>query len=101
QKNLTKLLLIKIWIRDKSIFNNSRLGNLGYALKRALTVLFLTFLATSLVATSYALATSPSLTNAIFSIHPEIDRTLSVSSHQGITGSVSIAAFSHVSSLTG
>jgi len=70
-------------------------------LKRALTVLFLAFLATSLIATSYALATSPSLTNAIFSIHPEIDRTLNVSSHQGITGSVTIANVSPVCSTTG
>ena len=70
-------------------------------MKRALTVLFLTFLATSLIATSYALATSPSLTNAIFSIHPDIDRTLNVSSHQGITGSVTIANVSPVCSITG
>ena len=70
-------------------------------MKRAITVLFLTFLATSLIATSYALATSPSLTNAIFSIHPEIDRTLNVSSHQGITGSVTIANVSPVCSITG
>ena len=70
-------------------------------MKRAFTVLFLAFLATSLTATSYALATSPSLTNAIFSIHPDIDRTLNVSSHQGITGSVTIANVSPVCSITG
>lgn len=70
-------------------------------MKRALTVLFLAFLATSLTATSYALATSLSLTNAIFSIHPDIDRTLNVSSHQGITGSVTIANVSPVCSITG
>ena len=69
-------------------------------MKRALTVLFLAFLATSLTATSYALATSLSLTNAIFSIHPDIDRTLNVSSHQGITGSVTIANVSPVCSIT-
>ena len=70
-------------------------------MKRALTVLFLAFLATSLIATGYALATSPSLTNAIFSIHPDIDQTLNVSSHQGITGSVTIANVSPVCSITG
>ncbi len=70
-------------------------------MKTALTVLFLSFLATSLIATSYALAASPSLTNAIFSIHPEIDRTLNVLSHQGITGSVTIANVSPVCSITG
>ena len=70
-------------------------------MKRALTVLFLAFLATSLIATSYTLATSPSLTNAIFSIHPGIDRTLNGSSHQGITGSVTIGNVSPVCSITG
>ena len=70
-------------------------------MKRALTVLFLAFLATSLIATSYALATSPSLTNAIFSIHSEIDRTLNVSARQGLTGSVTIANVSPVCSITG
>src|SRR5438132_8972993 len=74
---------------------------MGYSLKRALAVLFLSFLATSLIATSYALAASPSLTNAIFSIHPEIDRTLKVLSHQGITGSVTIGNVSPVCSITG
>jgi hypothetical protein len=70
-------------------------------LKRPLILLLLAFLATSLIATSYALATSPSLTNAIFSIHPEIDRTLNISSHHGITGSVTIANVSPVCSITG
>jgi hypothetical protein len=70
-------------------------------LKRTLTVFFLAFLATSLIATSYALATSPSLTNAIFSIHSEIDRTLNVSARQGLTGSVTIANVSPVCSITG
>jgi len=70
-------------------------------LKRALTLLLLAFLATSLIATSYALATSPSLTNATFSIHPQIDRRLNVSSHQGITGTVTIANVSPVCSITG
>ena len=41
------------------------------------------------------------LQTPIFSIHPEIDRTLNVSSHQGITGSVTIANVSPVCSITG
>ena len=70
-------------------------------MKKPLVLLLLAFLATSLIATSYALATTPFLTNAIFSIHPRVDRTQDLSSHQGITGGVTIANVSPVCSLTG
>lgn len=59
------------------------------------------FLATALVATSYAIATTPVFTNTIFSIHPGIDRTRNLSSQQGMTGSVTIANVSPVCSATG
>jgi hypothetical protein len=70
-------------------------------MKKPLVLLLLAFLATSLLATSYALATTPFLTNAIFSIHPGIDRTQNLSSQQGIAGSVTIANVSPVCSVTG
>jgi hypothetical protein len=70
-------------------------------LKKPLTLLLLAFLATSLLATSYALATTAFLTNAIFSIHPGIDRTQNLSSQQGITGSANIANVSPVCTITG
>jgi hypothetical protein len=70
-------------------------------LKKPLVLLLLAFLATSLLATSYALATTPFHTNAIFSIHPGIDRTQNLSSQQGIAGSVTIANVSPVCSVTG
>jgi hypothetical protein len=70
-------------------------------LKKPLVPLLLAFLATSLLATSYALATTPFHTNAIFSIHPGIDRTQNLSSQQGIAGSVTIANVSPVCSVTG
>ena len=69
-------------------------------MKRPIALL-LTFLATSLVATSYALATTPFLTNTIFSIHRDIDRTQNLSSQQGITSSVTIGNVSPVCSVTG
>jgi hypothetical protein len=70
-------------------------------LKKPLVLLLLAFLATSLLATSYELATAPFLTNAIFSIHPGIDRTPNLSSQQGIAGIVTIANVSPVRSVTG
>jgi hypothetical protein len=70
-------------------------------LKKPLVLLLLAFLGTSLLATSYALATTPFITNAIFSIHPGIDRTQNLSSQQGIAGSVTIANVSPVCSVTG
>src|SRR3989442_3333983 len=70
-------------------------------LKKPLVLLLLAFLSTSLIATSYALATTPFLTNAISSIHPRVDRTQDLSSHQGISGGVTIANVSPVCSLTG
>jgi hypothetical protein len=70
-------------------------------LKKPLVLLLFAFLATSLLATSYALATTPFHTNAIFSIHPGIDRTQNLSSQQGIAGSVTIANVSPVCSVTG
>ena len=70
-------------------------------LKKSLVLLLLAFLSTSLIATGYALATTPFLTNAIFSIHPRVDRTQDLSSHQGITGGVTIANISPLCSLTG
>jgi hypothetical protein len=69
-------------------------------LKKALVLLLLAFLATSLLATSYALAT-PSFTSTLFSIHPDINRTQDLTTHQGITGTVTIANVSPVCSLTG
>jgi hypothetical protein len=70
-------------------------------LKRPLALLLLAFLATSLAATSYALATTPSFTNTVFSVHPDVDWTEDLSSHQGITGSVAIVNVSPVCTLTG
>jgi hypothetical protein len=70
-------------------------------LTKPLVLLLLAFLATSLLATSYALATTPFHTYTIFSIHPGIDRTRNLSSQQGIAGSVTIANVSPVCSVTG
>jgi len=70
-------------------------------LKRTLVLLLLVFLATSLLATSYALATSPFLTNAIFSIHRDVDRTQNISTHEGIIGNTKIANVSPLCAVTG
>ena len=70
-------------------------------MKKSFTLLFLMFLATALLATSYAMATTPVLTNTIFSIHPGISRTQNLSSQQGITGRVTIANVSPICSVTG
>jgi hypothetical protein len=68
---------------------------------RPVVLLLLAFLATAVLATGYALATTPSLANTIFSIHPGIDRTQNLGSQQGIAGSVTIANISPVCSVTG
>jgi hypothetical protein len=70
-------------------------------LKRPIAILLLTFLATSLVATSYALATTPFLTNTIFSLRRDIDRTQNISTQQGITGNTKIANVSPICAVTG
>jgi hypothetical protein len=69
-------------------------------LKRPITLLLLAFLATSLVATSYALATTPFLTNTIFSIRRDIDRTQDLSTQQGIAGNAKIANVSPLCAVT-
>jgi hypothetical protein len=70
-------------------------------LKRPIALLLLAFLATSLVATSYALATTPFLTNTIFSIRRDVDRTQDLSTQQGITGNTKIANVSPLCAVTG
>ncbi len=70
-------------------------------MQKPLILLVLAFLATSLLATGYALATTPFVANALFSIHPGIDRTQNLSSQQGIAGRVTIANVSPVCSVTG
>ncbi len=70
-------------------------------MKGPLALLLLAFLATSLAATGYALVTTGSLTNAIFPIHPRADGTQDISSHQGMSGSVTIGNVSPVCSVTG
>jgi hypothetical protein len=70
-------------------------------LKRPLVLLLLAFLATSLLAANYALATTPFLKNAIFSIHRGIDRTQNISTHQGIIGDTTIANISPACGVTG
>jgi hypothetical protein len=70
-------------------------------LKRPITLLLLPFLATSLVATSYALATTPFLTHTIFSIRRDSDRAQNLSTQQGITGDTKIANVSPLCTVTG
>jgi hypothetical protein len=70
-------------------------------LKKPLALLVLAFVVTALLATGYALATMPLLISTIFSIHTGIDRPQTLSSQQGITGSVTIANVSPVCSATG
>ncbi len=64
-------------------------------------MLLLAFLATSLAATGYALATTPFLTHAIFLTHRKIDVIQDLSSQQGITGTVTIANVSPLCTVTG
>lgn len=70
-------------------------------MKKALAILLLAFLATSLIATAYAIATTPFLTNSIFSIHRETDRAQNLMNHQGINGSATIANIAPVCTTTG
>ncbi len=71
------------------------------SLKRPIALLLLAFLATSLAATGYALATTPFLTHANFSTHKQVDGIQDLSSEQGITGTVTIANVSPLCAVTG